>query len=78
MILPEDHPLAALESVPIDRLTEDPFLLLSRGDRSEVSELFGSSGLKPNTHLTLWDDYAVMSMVEKGLGISGVSSSSSK
>ena len=70
VILPEDHPLATLESVPIDRLTEDPFMLLSRGDRSEVSELFDSYGLRPNTHLTLWDDYAVMSMVEKGLGIS--------
>lgn len=70
VILPEGHPLAAFDRVPLDRLTEDPFMLLSRGDRSEVTDLFDSYGLKPNTHLTLWDDYAVMSMVEKGLGIS--------
>lgn len=70
VILPEGHALAALDRVPLDRLTEDPFMLLSRGDRSEVSDLFDSHGIKPNTHLTLWDDYAVMSMVEKGLGIS--------
>lgn len=70
VILPEGHPLTALDSVPLDRLTEDPFMLLSRGDRSEVTDLFESYGIKPNTHLTLWDDYAVMSMVEKGLGIS--------
>lgn len=70
VILPESHTLAALNRVPLDRLTEDPFMLLSRGDRSEVTDLFDSYGIKPNTHLTLWDDYAVMSMVEKGLGIS--------
>lgn len=70
VILPEGHSLAQLESIPIDRLTEDPFMLLSRGDRSEISELFDSYGISPNTHLTLWDDYAVMSIVEKGLGIS--------
>ncbi len=70
VILPEGHALAALDRVPLDRLTEDPFMLLSRGERSEVTDLFDSYGIKPNTHLTLWDDYAVMSMVEKGLGIS--------
>lgn len=70
VILPKGHALAALDRVPLDRLTEDPFMLLSRGDRSEVTDLFDSYGIKPNTHLTLWDDYAVMSMVEKGLGIS--------
>lgn len=70
VIMPEGHPLAEFESIPIDRLTEDPFMLLSRGERSEISELFDSYGISPNTHLTLWDDYAVMSMVEKGLGIS--------
>jgi len=70
VILPEGHPLTALERIPLDKLTDDPFMLLSRGDRSEISELFDSRGISPNTHLTLWDDYAVMSMVEKGLGIS--------
>lgn len=53
MILPEDHPLASMSAIPADNLTEDPFMLLSRGDRSEVSDLFRERNVKPNIHLTL-------------------------
>ena len=70
VILPADHPLTSLSAIPAGKLSEDPFMLLSRGDRSEVSDLLKSRNVTPDIHLTLWDDYAVMSMVEKGLGIS--------
>lgn len=70
VILPAAHPLTGLDSIPADKLTDDPFIMLSRGSRSEIAELFKMRGVAPNIHLTLWDDYAVMSMVEKGLGIS--------
>jgi len=33
-------------------------------------EIFERSGLTPSVRFTTWDDYAVMSMVESGLGIS--------
>jgi len=69
-ILPEDHPLTALEKVPLEALCQDPFILLEKGDNREVSELFRRHGLNPRVHFTLWDDYAVMSMVESGMGIS--------
>lgn len=69
-ILPPDHPLAALEKVPLQALCEEPFMLLERGARAEISELFERHGLVPQVHFTTWDDYAIMSMVEKGLGLS--------
>ena len=45
-------------------------MLLEKGAKAEVSEIFERSGLPPKVHFTTWDDYAIMSMVESGLGIS--------
>ncbi len=69
-ILPREHPLAASERVPVEGLCQDPFLLLERGDNAEVAEVFRRQGLAPRVHVTLWDDYAILSMVESGLGVS--------
>ena len=69
-ILPENHALAQLEKVPVAALCEEPFMLLEKGAKTEVSEIFERCNLTPNVHFTTWDDYAIMSMVESGLGIS--------
>lgn len=69
-ILPTDHPLAVLDKVPISALCDEPFMLLEKGAKAEVSEVFERNNLQPRVHFTTWDDYAVMSMVESGLGIS--------
>lgn len=69
-ILPEDHPLVTLDEVSVASLCDEPFMLLEKGARAEVSEIFERCGLTPKIHFTTWDDYAVMSMVESGLGIS--------
>ena len=69
-ILPENHALAQLEKVPMAALCEEPFMLLEKGAKTEVSEIFERCNLTPNVHFTTWDDYAIMSMVESGLGIS--------
>ncbi len=68
-VLPPDHPLAKLESVPVSGLCSYPFIMLERGARSEVYEFFEQQGATPDVRVTTWDDYAVMSMVENGLGI---------
>ena len=44
--------------------------LLEKGAKAEIAALFERYHLQPNVHFTTWDDYAVMSMVESGLGIS--------
>ena len=69
-ILPEDHPLAAEDRVPLEALCTDPFLLLEKEENREISRLFEKRNLKPNVHFITWDDYAILSMVESGLGIS--------
>lgn len=70
VILPEKHRLAGYDKFPASALCEDPFMLLEKGAKAEVSEIFERCSLKPNVHFTTWDDYAIMSRVESGLGIS--------
>ena len=69
-VLPKNHYLVKKEKVSAADLCNEPFMLLEKGAKSEISEIFEKSGLVPKTHFTTWDDYAVMSMVESGLGIS--------
>jgi DNA-binding transcriptional LysR family regulator len=69
-ILPEEHYLAKLDVIPMRELSQEPFMLLEKGAKAEISALFERSNLTPDVHFTTWDDYAVMSMVESGLGVS--------
>lgn len=69
-ILPQNHPLTSLEKIPVTALCNEPFMLLEKGAKAEVSEIFERCNLTPETHFTTWDDYSIMSMVENGLGIS--------
>lgn len=68
-IIPEDHPLKDCDKFPVSALCEEPFMLLEKGAKAEISEIFERNHLTPNVKFTTWDDYAVMSMVENGLGI---------
>ena len=71
-VLPEDHPLARLDRVPAQALAEEPFILLDKaGERDrDVMRVFEEAGVTPRVRFTTLDDYAVMSMVEHGLGVS--------
>lgn len=69
-ILPEGHPMADAPRFPLKGLEGEPFMLLEKGGKSEVSEIFERHRLKPDVKFITWDDYAIMSMVENGLGIS--------
>lgn len=68
-VLPEDHPLTKYEKIPVYELCRYPFILLEKGGKTEVSAVFDNAGQKPDVRFTTWDDYAVMSMAENGLGI---------
>lgn len=69
-VFPEDHDLAKKEIVPLSDLADEPFILLEEGHYYEPLEAFRSIGKRPNIKYTIHDDYAIMTMVEAGLGIS--------
>lgn len=70
-VLPPGHKLAKKESVFLTELCGEPFLLIDKGEgNDEILKEFQKRGLSPQVRFTTWDDYAVMAMVESGLGIS--------
>lgn len=70
VVLPENHPLADCDKFPVNELANSPFMLLEKGAKAEISEIFEKHHIAPQIHFITWDDYAIMSMVENGLGIS--------
>lgn len=70
IILPENHPLAVMDAVPLEEIAEEPYILMEEGHYSEPLEAFRACGITPDIKYTIHDDYAIMTMVEAGLGVS--------
>lgn len=73
-ILPKGHPLAKREQLPIEELTHDPFISLRQSSAQDIHRALDKAGIRPNIKYTTRDDYAILAMVEQGLGISIVPS----
>lgn len=69
VIIPEDHPYAKEKIFPTEGFTKEPFILLEAGNKGEILQIFKSGHISPKIHYRAKDDYTIMSMVEKGLGI---------
>ena len=70
VVLPVGHRLAEQETVAIEELNGLPFLLLEHGGKTEVSHLLERARVQPDIRFTTWEDFAIMAMVEKGMGVS--------
>lgn len=69
VVLPVGHPLVKKEVIPAQDLDGLPFLLLEHGGKTEVTDLLERSGVHPDIRFTTWEDFAIMAMAEKGLGV---------
>lgn len=69
VVLPVGHPLAEKETIPVSVLNDQPFLLLEHGGKTEVFDLLSAYRVTPDIRFTTWEDFAIMAMVEKGMGI---------
>lgn len=70
VVLPAGHTLAEKETIRAEDLNGLPFLLLEHGGKTEVSDLLERYHIQPDIRFTTWEDFTIMAMVEKGLGIS--------
>ena len=70
VVLPMGHPLAAKDAIPLGDLNGLPFLLLEHGGKTEVTDLLERSHVRPAIRFTTWEDFAIMAMVERGMGVS--------
>lgn len=69
-VLPRDHPLADTPCYPMARFAQDPFIRVQEHWDMEFSRIFQEEGLRPNIQYTVNDDFAILAMVERGLGVS--------
>ena len=69
-ILPKGHRLARLSQIPTQELGEDPFISLLQSSAHDIHRALDNAGIRPNIKYTTKDDYAILAMVEQGLGIS--------
>lgn len=68
-VLPCNHQLTNREKVTLKELSHESFILLDEGQLSVSLKFFKQNNLQPNIQYRVYDDYTIMSMVEKGLGI---------
>lgn len=68
-VFPCNHNLTNQEKVTLNELSDEPFILLDEGQSSIPLKFFKQNNLQPNIQYRVYDDYTIMSMVEKGLGI---------
>jgi DNA-binding transcriptional LysR family regulator len=70
VVLPTDHPLSSQSVVTISEIEKEPFIMPSKGSDDDINRVLEKASIKPDIKFKVGDDYAIMAMVEKGLGIS--------
>ncbi|MEK5028679.1 LysR family transcriptional regulator [Paenibacillus sp. FSL M7-1046] len=69
-ILSQDHPLSKAPYMPLAQIAYEDFIIQKAGSDYDARRVFERAGIQPNIKFTAGDDYAIIAMVENGLGIS--------
>lgn len=69
-VVPKDHRLASLPRFPIKEVEHEPFISLLETSDHDARRALDAAGVTPNIRYTTKDDYAIIAMVEQGLGVS--------
>ncbi len=69
-VVPEGSELSFRKNISLDSFEKFPYIALSEGVDDEISDIITRNNIHPNTQFTEKDDYAVIAMIEQGLGIS--------
>ena len=70
VVFPPNHPLAAYDYVPLTKLQNYPLIMTYREYDTDANKILQSAGLDAHVRYRSKDDFAVLSMVQHGLGIS--------
>lgn len=70
VVFPPDHDLSAYDYVPIGKLQDYPLIMTYREYDTDANRILLDSGLDASVKYRSADDFAVLSMVQHGLGIS--------
>ena len=66
---PDYYDLRGYTSVPLEDIRDVPFLLTEATYDKDARQTFINAGIEPNVKFTSKNDFAVMSMVQRGIGI---------
>ena len=69
-LLPVDHPLARLVTIPLEKFTEEPYIATCPGMDIDSGRFFQKHGIVPNEQFSAMDIQATYAMVDAGMGIS--------
>lgn len=69
-VMPPDHALTRKKAVSLADLAETPLILLDEGEFNVPRRAFEAAGLAPRVDYEVYDDYTIIAMVEKKLGLS--------
>lgn len=69
-VLPTDHPMADRPTFPMEQFLAEPFIRLTEDRDKELAVIFDRTGIHPAAQYSVDNDYAIISMVEAGLGVS--------
>ena len=69
-IFPKNHRLAEWDSVPPRELEQEPFISLLHSSSHDIHRALDQAGIRPNIRFSTKDDYAILAMVQQGLGVS--------
>lgn len=68
-VLPAGHPMAARAAVPVAQFGKEPVVSLVDSTNQDALRVLDAAGVAPDIRFQTADDYAMISMVESGLGI---------
>lgn len=69
-ILPNDHKFASYPKFPLVECETEAFITLLETSNHDARRALDAAGITPNIKFSTKDDYAIIAMVEQGLGIS--------
>jgi DNA-binding transcriptional LysR family regulator len=70
LIVHQSHPLGAREAVRIDEIRTSPFIMPKSGCDVQLKQMFKENDVHPNIKFEIEDTHTILSLVDKGLGIS--------
>ncbi|MDL2207557.1 LysR family transcriptional regulator [Desulfovibrio sp. OttesenSCG-928-M16] len=68
-VLPVTHALASENTIPLEHLVQEPFILMEAGQYNEVIQYIETHNQKLNIQYRVFDDYTIMAMVENNMGV---------
>lgn len=70
VIVTDGHPFSQRESVSVDELAQEDFIMPTTGCDNDLQRIFKQYRFSPQVKYELGDDHAIIAMVQNGLGIS--------